>query len=82
MPESRICGVILNSCTAMAYAPLARAIEERFGIRTLGFLPQIPDCALESRHLGLVTAAEVAHLREKCSVLRRRLKRASIWTGF
>ncbi len=30
-----------------------------------GFLPNLPDCALKSRHLGLVTAAEVADLREK-----------------
>ena len=65
LPDNRICGVILNGCTAMSYAPLARAMEERFGIRALGFLPQLPDCALESRHLGLVTAAEVEHLREK-----------------
>ena len=76
MPESRICGVILNSCTAMTYAPLARAIEERFGIRALGFLPQIPDCALESRHLGLVTAAEVAHLREKMQRLAQEAEKS------
>lgn len=30
-----------------------------------GFLDFLPDCALKSRHLGLVTAAEVADLREK-----------------
>ena len=76
MPESRICGVILNGCTAMTYAPLARAIEERFGIRALGFLPQIPDCALESRHLGLVTAAEVKHLREKMQRLAQEAEKS------
>ena len=76
VPESRICGVILNGCTAMTYAPLARAIEERFGIRALGFLPQIPDCALESRHLGLVTAAEVAHLREKMQRLAQEAEKS------
>ncbi len=65
MPDSGICGVILNGCTAMSYPPLADAIEERFGIRALGFLPQLKECALESRHLGLVTAAEVANLKEK-----------------
>ena len=64
-PENRICGVILNGCTAMSYAPLACELEARFGVRACGFLPQLPDCRLESRHLGLVTAAEVTDLREK-----------------
>ena len=64
-PENRIRGVILNGCTAMSYPTLARAIEERFSVRACGFLPQMPDCSLESRHLGLITAAEVNDLKEK-----------------
>ena len=64
-PESRIKGVILNGCTAMSYGPLAEEIERRFSIKACGFLPRLPDCSLESRHLGLVTAAEVADLKEK-----------------
>ena len=64
-PENRIRGVILNGCTAMSYPTLARAIEECFGVRACGFLPQMPDCSLESRHLGLITAAEVDDLKEK-----------------
>ena len=65
LPDDRICGVILNGCTAMTYAPLARVLEDRLGVKACGFLPNLPDCALKSRHLGLVTAAEVADLREK-----------------
>lgn len=63
--DHHIQGVILNQCAAMTYGVLARAIEERFFIRALGYLPQMPDCALESRHLGLVTAAEIADLKDK-----------------
>ena len=72
-PDSRICGVILNRCTAMTYQGLARAVRERFGgrIEPLGFLPEMPECALESRHLGLVTAAEVDGLREKLHRMAR-----------
>lgn len=72
-PDSRIRGVILNRCTAMTYRGLADAIRERFGgrVEPLGFLPELPECALESRHLGLVTAAEVEGLREKMQVLAR-----------
>lgn len=72
-PDSRIQGVLLNRCTASTYQALAGAILERFGgrVRPLGYLPSLPDCALESRHLGLVTAAEVEGLREKLAALAR-----------
>ena len=72
-PDSRIRGVILNRCTAMTYRGLAEAVRERFGgrVKPLGFLPELPECALESRHLGLVTAAEVEGLREKLHILAR-----------
>ena len=68
-PDNRIQGVILNQCSPMVYAPLAKAIEERFHIKALGCLPPMPDCALESRHLGLVTAAEVENLKEKLQAM-------------
>ena len=64
-PENHMKGVILNGCTAMSYGPLAKEIERRFPIKACGFLPRLPECSLESRHLGLVTAAEVAGLKEK-----------------
>ena len=64
-PENRIKGVVLNGCTAMSYGPLADEIERRFSIKACGFLPRLPDCSLESRHLGLVTAAEVDDLKGK-----------------
>ena len=72
-PDSRIRGVIFNRCTAMTYQGLAEAIQKRFGgrVEALGFLPEMPECALESRHLGLVTAAEVENLRDKLSRMAR-----------
>ena len=78
---SGIRGVILNGCTAMSYAPLARVLEDRLGVKACGFLPNLPDCALKSRHLGLVTAAEVADLREKMQRLAAEAEHErSIWT--
>ena len=68
-PDANIRGVLLNRISPMLYPRLKAAIEEETGIPVYGFLPQRPDCALESRHLGLVTAAEVADLKEKLSVL-------------
>ncbi len=69
--DSGVRGVILNQCTPATYEALAQAIRERFAgrVKPLGYLPALPDCALESRHLGLVTAAEVAGLKEKMAAL-------------
>ena len=76
-PDNRIQGVILNLCTPSTYGPLAEQIEQRFAgrIRLLGFLPKLPDCTLESRHLGLVTAAEVENLQEKLRILAAQAER-------
>ncbi len=76
-PDSGVRGVILNQCSPMAYEALSRAIRERFAgrVRPLGYLPPMPDCALESRHLGLVTAAEVAGLQEKLALLARQAEK-------
>ncbi len=70
-PDNHICGVILNRCTASTYSVLAEEIRKRFEGRIMpfGFLPVIPECSLESRHLGLVTAAEVENLRGKLRIL-------------
>ena len=64
-------GVILNQCTPSTYQVLTEAIRERFGgkVAPLGYLPSLPACALESRHLGLVTAQEVTDLRDKLRLL-------------
>ncbi len=70
-PDSGIRGVILDRCGGMLYEALAGAIRERFGgrVRPLGYLPDLPAAGLESRHLGLVTAAEVADLKDKLRLL-------------
>lgn len=75
--DSGIRGVIFNRCAGARYPELAGAVRERFGTRVLplGWLPPLPDCSLESRHLGLVTAAEVADLEEKLSVLGAQAER-------
>ncbi len=73
-PDSGIRGVILNRCSPMLYERLKTCIEAETGIRVYGFLPNLPECSLESRHLGLVTAAEVADLKEKLEILARQVE--------
>lgn len=61
--DANIRGVILNFASEALHALVAPAIARETGIPVLGYLPSMPDCALGSRHLGLVTADEVQGLR-------------------
>lgn len=63
--DSGVAGVVLNRVSPMLYPRLKTLIEEETGVSVYGFVPVLDDCSLESRHLGLVTAAEVKDLREK-----------------
>nr|WP_319487720.1 cobyrinate a,c-diamide synthase [uncultured Caproiciproducens sp.] len=72
--DSGICGVILNRVSPMLYPSLKKALEEELGIAVLGYLPPLPECSLQSRHLGLVTANEVEHLKEKLNRLAAQLE--------
>ncbi|MBR0138939.1 MAG: cobyrinate a,c-diamide synthase [Firmicutes bacterium] len=69
--DSGIKGVILNRCSQRVYEVLAEDIGRRFEgrVKPLGFMPFMKDCGLESRHLGLVTAAEVEDLSAKLEKL-------------
>ena len=68
-PDSNIQGVLLNRVSPMLYPRLKEAIEQETGVPVYGFLPPCPEAALESRHLGLVTAAEVENLHRKLTEL-------------
>jgi len=70
-PENTIKGVIINRCSSRVYEAISEDMRKRFGGRVvpLGYMPPMPDVSLESRHLGLVTAAEVEGLSEKLSLL-------------
>lgn len=67
-------GVIFNQCTAMTCQLLKQEVEKRFhgSIKVLGYLPVMKEAALESRHLGLVTAQEVEDLQEKAELLAKK----------
>ena len=67
-PDANIRGLILNQCSKSQFELLRPEIERR-GIRALGYLAKDAAYGLESRHLGLVTAAEVQGLREKMRAL-------------
>ncbi len=58
-------GVIFNKVSPMTYPSLKKVVENECGVPVFGYLPDLPECSLESRHLGLVTAAEVSELQTK-----------------
>ena len=68
---SRIAGVVLNRVSPMLYPRLAETITRETGLPVFGYLPVMEDCVIESRHLGLVTAAEIGDLQEKLDRMAR-----------
>lgn len=72
--ENNIRGVILNRMSPSVYSELKPVIEERTGLKVVGYVPKMKDIVLESRHLGLVLPDEVASLRRDLDVLASRLE--------
>lgn len=62
-------GVILNQIREGMYSFYKEIIERETGLPVYGYLPDLPQVRLESRHLGLTTAGEVAQLDEKIQLL-------------
>ncbi len=71
---SRLAGILLNDCTPVLAVTLASALERETGLPVLGCLPHLPQAVVESRHLGLCTAAEIAGLKERLEVLAAALE--------
>ena len=60
--DSNIQGIILNNVKKMTYLFYKDVIEKETGVKVCGYFPHLPECNLESRHLGLVTAGEIGTL--------------------
>jgi len=69
--DSNIKGVLLNRVHPMSYPAMKQLIERELHLPVVGYLPYLKECSLESRHLGLVTAAEVDQLKEKTETLAK-----------
>ncbi|MCD7859730.1 MAG: AAA family ATPase, partial [Firmicutes bacterium] len=66
--SSGIVGVIFNR-VSRAMCPTLTALAREEGLACIGCLPDTPQIAVESRHLGLVTAQELPELRAKIDAL-------------
>lgn len=63
--DSNIVGVILNQVSRGVFLRLKPVIEEQVGMKALGCIPSIPECAFHQRHLGLYTPEEILDIKEK-----------------
>ncbi len=63
--ESGISGFLLTGCTERTAATVGAVLERECGLPVFGFLPEMKEAEIESRHLGLLTAAEIADLRDR-----------------
>ena len=66
---SHIVGILLNDCSEALYKTLRPMLEAETGLPVVGYLPHLPGCVIESRHLGLKTAGEISDLQQKLGKL-------------
>lgn len=66
---NKIAGVILNGCSDSMYPVYEKMLRDTPGIKCFGYLPNLPEAGIESRHLGLITAAEITDLDRRLDLL-------------
>ena len=67
--DNPVRAVILNRCSKGLYDMMKPVIEEELGIRAAGYFPEKKGVHIGSRHLGLMTAAEISNLDEVINLL-------------
>ena len=67
--ENPVKGVILNRCSKGLYQLMKPEIENTLGIKVVGYFPNNDGVHIGSRHLGLMTAAEISNLDEVIELL-------------
>ena len=75
-PESRILGLLLCDCSGHRAAYFRGILERECGLPVLGYLPPMEEAQLESRHLGLLTAAEIEDFQLRFDRIARQAERS------
>ena len=70
----RIAGLFLTDCRPALHAHLTPILEAETGLPVVGYLPPMDEARLESRHLGLVTAAEVPAFARRFKAIADKLE--------
>lgn len=71
--KSHVAGVIFNRLSPMLYPGLKERAERELGIRVFGYVPELKDLTLESRHLGLVMPEEIPGIRERLDLIKEKV---------
>jgi cobyrinic acid a,c-diamide synthase len=74
--KNNIAAIILNRITSASYPFYKEMIENNVGIRVIGFMPEIPEAYIESRHLGLTTANEISDIQNKITLLAENARKS------
>ena len=72
--KSHVAGVIFNRLSPMLYPGLKERAEQELGIRVFGYVPELKDLTLESRHLGLVMPEEIPGIRERLDLIKEKVR--------
>lgn len=71
-----IIGVIINKVSSeKTYEILKEAIEKYCNIKCFGYISNINEISVSSRHLGLTQAEEILNLKEKIKILKESIKK-------
>lgn len=65
--KNLIKGILLNRISGAFYESVKGILENELHISVLGYIPNMADCQLDSRYLGLKLPEEIEGLREKVS---------------
>jgi len=67
--DSNIKGVILNQVSEAYYERIASVIEKECDVKVLGYVKNMPDAMVNSRHLGLVSPEEIEDFQSRILAL-------------
>ena len=71
-----VAGVIINRISSeKTYKILKEAVEKYCNTKCFGYIPDIKEISVSSRHLGLMQAHEVKDLKEKIEFLKNEIKK-------
>lgn len=73
--DSHIKGVILNRVSPMLYRRMKELLEEQLPVKVYGYVPDMEECTLKSRYLGLKLPYEEARSRRILEILGRQIER-------
>ncbi|MCX7883589.1 MAG: cobyrinate a,c-diamide synthase [Caloramator sp.] len=72
--NSNIKGIILNKVSEKYYLMLKEQIEKYINIEVLGYMPNIKDIEIKSRHLGLIQRDEIEDIEKKIELCAEYIK--------